>query len=121
MVKGGSPATDFGAGGLRVGDHGFLALVYVRNLTSGNYAASPCIQDCCRIPKVAPAAYWAVSSPRWQPFFFLLARAISAACCGVCVTRVAATFNSLPLAHKGRHCFIPRMLPTPPRGDCRPS
>ena len=54
----------------------------VRNPTYGNYSASPRIQDCCRFSLLYRQGMvnWAVIHSRWQPFFFLVARAISPAC-----------------------------------------
>ena len=45
MVKGGSPRHRLWAEGLGVGDHDFLALVYARNLTCGNYSACSAYGD----------------------------------------------------------------------------
>jgi hypothetical protein len=59
MVKGGSPRHRLLGLGLRVGDHGFLALVYVRNLTVWELL---CITVFSRLPG-APGIRAGVSLP----------------------------------------------------------
>ena len=56
MVKGGSPATDIWAGGLRSGGHHFLALLTHLPAVRGNYSRFSALHLCCQPnPPESPA------------------------------------------------------------------